>query len=77
MNSYYLMYKNEQLSKQYISLLAQIFIKEMEKEQNNSPILISKIIQIHQILKIKSNSPHFYISNAMKLHICHVGIISN
>ena len=50
LNSYFLMYKNEQLSKQYISLLTQIFIKEMELNDinNNNQILISQLIQIYQ-----------------------------
>ena len=49
LNSYYLIYKNEQLSKQYISLLTQIFIKEMELcDINNNQILISQLIQIYQ-----------------------------
>ena len=50
LNSYFLMYKNEQLSKQYISLLTQIFIKEMELNNinNNNQLLISQLIQIYQ-----------------------------
>ena len=72
LNSYYLMYKNEQLSKQYISLLAQIFIKEMEKEQNNSPILISKIIQIYQ-KKEKANKINKLFFN----FIVNIGIYYN
>ena len=52
LNSYYLIYKNEQLSKQYISLLSQIFIKEMELDNNNNhnniQLLISQLIQIYQ-----------------------------
>ena len=51
LNSYYLIYKNEQLSKQYISLLTQIFIKEMDLnniDDNNNQLLISQLIQIYQ-----------------------------
>lgn len=49
LNSYYLIYKNQQLCKQYISLLTQIFSKEMENETiNNDQILIVKLIQIYQ-----------------------------
>ena len=49
LNSYYLIYKNQQLCKQYISLLTQIFSKEMEnKTINNNQILIVKLIQIYQ-----------------------------
>ena len=49
LNSYYFVYKNEQISKQYISLLTQIFIMEMEMENfDNNQILLSKLIQIYQ-----------------------------
>ena len=49
LNSYYFIYKNEQISKQYISLLTQIFIMEMEMENfDNNQILLSKLIQIYQ-----------------------------
>ena len=72
LNSYYLMYKNEQLSKQYISLLVQIFIKEMEKEENNSPILISHIIHIYQ-KKEKTNKINKLFFN----FILNIGIYYN
>ena len=50
LNSYYLVYKNIQLSKQYISLITQIFIKEMKiiDNKDNHPILIIQLIQIYQ-----------------------------
>ena len=49
LNSYYFVYKNEQISKQYISLLTQIFIMEMEMENfDDNQILLSKLIQIYQ-----------------------------
>ena len=50
LNSYYLVYKNIQLSKQYISLITQIFIKEMKilDNKNNYPILIIQLIKIYQ-----------------------------
>ena len=62
LNSYYLIYKNEQLSKQYISLLTQIFIKEMEIGNNNIQLLISQLIQIYQKKekKNKINKLFFY-----------------
>ena len=54
LNSYYLMYKNEQLSKQYIALITQIFIKELETNNKNDQILIIQLIKIYQN-KEKSN----------------------
>ena len=49
LNSYYFVYKNEQISKQYISLLTQILIMEMEMENfDDKQILLSKLIQIYQ-----------------------------
>ena len=50
LNSYYLVYKNIQLSKQYISLITQIFIEEMKINDNKNkyPILIIQLIQIYQ-----------------------------
>ena len=54
LNSYYLMYKNEQLSKQYIALITQIFIKELETNNKNDQILIIQVIKIYQN-KEKSN----------------------
>ena len=72
LNSYYLMHTNEQLSKQYIILLAQIFIKEMEKGENNNPILISQLIQIYQ-KKEKINK----ISKLFFYFILHIGVYYN
>ena len=46
LDSYYLIYKNETLSKQYISLLSQIFMKENEKNLKKN-ILLSQLIQIY------------------------------
>ena len=46
LDSYYLIYKNETLTKQYISLLSQIFIKEIENNCQNS-LLLSQLIQIY------------------------------
>ena len=49
LNSYYIINKNKQLSKQYVSLLTQIFIKEIESNNiNNNQLLISQLIQIYQ-----------------------------
>ena len=46
LDSYYLIYKNETLSKQYIFLLSQIFIKENEKNLKKN-ILLSQLIHIY------------------------------
>ena len=46
LDSYYLINKNETLSKQYISLLTQIFIKETENNYKNS-LFLSQLIQIY------------------------------
>ena len=46
LDSYYLIYKNEMLNKQYISLLSQIFMKEIENNNNNT-FFISQLIQIY------------------------------
>ena len=72
MNSYYLLYKNEQLNKQYISLVTQIFIKEMGKEENKSQLLINQLIQIYQKKEKtnKINKIFFYL-------IFNVGIYYN
>lgn len=45
LDSYYLMNKNETFSKQYIYLLSQIFIKEIEN--NNENLLLNQLIQIY------------------------------
>ena len=72
LNSYYLLYKNEQLNKQYISLVTQIFIKEMGKEENKSQLLINQLIQIYQKKEKtnKINKIFFYL-------IFNVGIYYN
>ena len=46
LDSYYLIYKNEALSKQYISLLSQIFMKEIENNCQNS-LFLTQLIQIY------------------------------
>ena len=72
LNSYYLLYKNEQLNKQYISLVTQIFIKEMTKEENKTQLLINQLIQIYQKKEKtnKINKIFFYL-------IFNVGIYYN
>ena len=54
LDSYYLIYKNETLSKQYIFLLSQIFIKENEKNLKKN-ILLSQLIQIYHKKEIIMN----------------------
>ena len=46
LDSYYLIYKNETLTKQYISLLSQIFMKEIENNCKNS-LFLNQLIQIY------------------------------
>ena len=46
LDSYYLIYKNITLNKQYVSLLSQIFMKEVENNNQNS-FFISQLIQIY------------------------------
>ena len=46
LDSYYLIYKNETLFERYISLLSQIFIKEIENNSKNS-LFINQLIQIY------------------------------
>ena len=46
LDSYYLIYKNETLIKQYISLLSQIFMKEIENNSKNL-LFITQLIQIY------------------------------
>ena len=46
LDSYYLIYKNDTLSKQYISLLSQIFMKENENNCKSANLL-SQLIQIY------------------------------
>ena len=46
LDSYYLIYKNETLIKKYISLLSQIFMKEIENN-SKSPLFITQLIQIY------------------------------
>ena len=46
LDSYYMIYKKDTLSKQYVSLLSQIFMKEVENNNQNS-FIISQLIQIY------------------------------
>ena len=46
LDSYYLIYKNETLNKQYISLLSNIFVKEVKNNIEN-PLIITQLIQIY------------------------------
>ena len=48
LDSYYLIYKNETLTKQYISLLSQIFMKEIENNYNSkNSLFISQLFNIY------------------------------
>lgn len=46
LDSYYLIYKNEMLNKQYVSLLSQIFMREIEINSHKT-FFISQLIQIY------------------------------
>ena len=46
LDSYYLLYKNDTLAKQYTSLISQIFIKENENDCKN-PLFLTQLIQIY------------------------------
>ena len=45
LNSYFLMYRSETLSKKYITLINQVYIKEMENNINNT--IIDQLVQIY------------------------------
>ncbi len=46
LDSYYMIYKKDTLNKQYVSLLSQIFMKEVENN-NQKTFIISQLIQIY------------------------------